>query len=221
MNKRTAYQQLVAKRKRFKFQHGLINPSETPYDVDEIDPWAQWQNNLDAQILVVGQDYCDECTYIRTKAKVERFPHTYEYPSNANLKDLFALLGYDLGHPTNPNRHNPVFFTNAVMALKPGKMSSNFKDSWLKESRTEFLNPLIEIIQPKIIISLGRAAAKTLGAIFGFKIASLTTLANESPVKAGQTLIFPVFHPGGLGFATRPRDQQINDWLKIKEWLQE
>ncbi|MBK8652548.1 MAG: hypothetical protein IPN20_01110 [Haliscomenobacter sp.] len=106
MNKRTAYQQLVAKRKRFKFQHGLINPSETPYDVDEIDPWAQWQNNLDAQILVVGQDYCDECTYIRTKAKVERFPHTYEYPSNANLKDL--LRSWDMTSGTRPIRTGTI-----------------------------------------------------------------------------------------------------------------
>ena len=50
-----------------------------------------WQNNLDAQILVVGQDSCDECTCIKTKAKVERFPHRYEYPSNVKQRNTARL----------------------------------------------------------------------------------------------------------------------------------
>ncbi len=60
-----------------------------------------WQNNLDAQILVVGQDSCDECTCIKTKAKVERFPHRYEYPSNVKQRNP-ALLASARVFPPMP-----------------------------------------------------------------------------------------------------------------------
>ena len=84
---------------------------------------------------MVGQEFSDVGTYIKTEGKVERYPEKYEYPSNKNLNEFCSLIGLDVGHPYAPNRTNPVFFTNAVMALKSGAMSANFKDSWLKESR--------------------------------------------------------------------------------------
>lgn len=57
MDKALAYKQLVNKRKNYAFKNGLLNPSITKFDIDEIDPWAQWQNNIDADILVIGQEY--------------------------------------------------------------------------------------------------------------------------------------------------------------------
>lgn len=219
MNRETAYRALVEKRKNHVFANDLINPSNTDFDIDEIDPWAQWQNNINAEIVVVGQEYANFETYIRTKALVERFSDRYEYPSNKNLKEYFEILGFDIGHPTNPNRENPIFFTNAVMGLKPGSMSSNFRTSWLKESREEFLKPLLDIIQPKIIIAIGAKATKSLGTIYGFKVTSHKNSVENSPFVSGQTYVFPVFHTGGLGLSNRPKHLQIADWTRIKDEL--
>lgn len=131
--KSKAYIDLVAFRKQFNFKSsGLINPAKTSFDTDVIEPWAQWQNNLDADILVVGQEFSDYETYIQTKGKVEITPNVYQYPSNKNLKEYIGKLGYEIGHLTSPNRDNPIFLTNAVMGLKKPPMSSNFKTSWLK-----------------------------------------------------------------------------------------
>jgi DNA polymerase len=219
MDKQIAYRELVNKRKKYRFNNGLTNPSETSYDIDEIDPWAQWQNNLNADILVVGQEYSDLDTFNRTEAKVERYSDRYEYPSNKNLKEYFEILGYDIGHPSYPNQSHPIFFTNAVMGLKSGSMSGNFRDSWLTESREHFLKPLIDIIQPKIIIAIGAKATKSLGVIYNFKVTSHKSMVENSPIKHGSKLIFPVYHIGGLGLSNRPKAQQIIDWTKIKNYL--
>lgn len=149
MDKEIAYRQLVEKRKTHVFKNGLVNPSETNFDIDEIDPWTQWQNNIHANILVVGQEFTNVEVYERTEGKVERLPDRYEYPSNKNIKEYFDILEYDLGHPLNPNKENKIFFTNAVSGLKSGSMSSNFKDTWLSESREHFLKPLIDLFNQK------------------------------------------------------------------------
>jgi uracil-DNA glycosylase len=74
------------------------------------------------------------------------------------LIKLFQRLNIDIGKPSQPNANAPTFFTNAILGIKKNGMSSKVKAIWEKESTEEFLKPLIEIIQPKIIITLGKVA---------------------------------------------------------------
>jgi hypothetical protein len=66
--KKAQYKALVEKRKTCRERQNIIhndgerywNPNEyelLKYDCDEINAWAQWQNSLDANILLVGQDW--------------------------------------------------------------------------------------------------------------------------------------------------------------------
>lgn len=114
-----------------------------------------------------------------------------------------------------------MFFTNAVMGLKDGSMSANFKDRWLKESREEFLEPLIEIIKPKVVIPSGTKATLTLGRLYGFPGGSHADMVRTSPVYVtGGPTIFPVYHTGGLGLRNRSKLLQIEDWKHINYHLQ-
>ena len=69
-DKETKYYKLVEKRKNYKFKE-LKNPSDILdgiYDNEiSINPWSLWQNNLDAKIMVIGQDWGDENYYIKNK----------------------------------------------------------------------------------------------------------------------------------------------------------
>jgi uracil-DNA glycosylase len=151
---------------------------------------------------------------------VERVHDKYEYPANRNLVEYFKVLGYDLGHPLAPDRANPIFFTNAVMGLKNGSMSSNFSDRWLEESRREFLIPLLDVIKPKIIITIGAKPTVTIGKIYSFPVGSQTHMVNAAPIRTiAGPMVFPVFHTGGLGLVNRPKAQQLEDWRRIKTWL--
>lgn len=219
-NKQAEYAELTAKRKTFKFTEGLSNPADTGFDGDYLEPWSQWQGNLDASIVVVGQEFCDLNTFNNVKGTVERKLDVYEYPANRNLVEYFKLLDIDLGHPLAPNRGNPVFFTNAVMGLKGGSMSSNFKDTWLKESREVFLAPLLQIIQPRVIIAIGTKATASLGKVYDFPVGSHADMVTASPIRTNAgPLVFPVYHTGGLGLANRPKAQQIEDWKRIRAFL--
>jgi len=221
MNKQERYAELIQKRKRFTFRDKeLTNPSTTSYDKEYVEPWAQWQGNLDARVVVVGQEFCDLDTFIKVQGTVERFEDRFEYPANRNLREYLAFLGLDPGHPLAPNADNPVFFTNAVMGLKNGAMSSNFSDRWLEESRNEFLGPLLDIIEPCVVITIGTKATLTIGRLYGFPVGPHGAMVSASPIRTvAGPLVFPVYHTGGLGLANRPKTQQIEDWLRIKAFL--
>jgi len=215
MNKQEEYRKLVEKRKSFKFQDGLTNPSETNYDINQIEPWAQWQNNLDAEILVIGQEFCDLKTFNKCNGKVELFENVYEYPANKNLQHYLSQIGYDPGHPFSPNTKAKLFFTNCVMGLKNGKMSANFSDKWINESRTNFLEPLINIVKPKYIIGIGSKPTLSLSRIFKFKFDSMKNIIEQNAIKVNDVKIFPVYHTGGLGLRNRKKELQNKDWKKI------
>lgn len=63
-NKLFQYQALVEDRKMCNACTGLIpkmiNPSSIEsgkYDTDQIGPWTQWQGDLNAELMIVGQDW--------------------------------------------------------------------------------------------------------------------------------------------------------------------
>lgn len=57
--KRERCQALVQKRKQCRLCRGVTNCSEFPQDSDQIGPWSLWHGDLDADILLVGQDWGD------------------------------------------------------------------------------------------------------------------------------------------------------------------
>jgi uracil-DNA glycosylase len=222
MVEKEPYKKLVDKLKKFDFKDsGLKNPYKIndEYDGKHIGPWSEWQGNLEAKILVIGQDWGD-VNYFETNKGKDRDDN----PTNKNLRELFKEIGIDTGLP-NSLIPQPVFLTNAILGIKgeDGKnhMSGKVKKGWVEESTNAFTRELIDIIQPKIIITLGRMplyAIYSMGLIdskiFNKK---LKELANENPIELNNDqLLFAFSHCGGLGLANRNLDLQKEDWRKIK-----
>lgn len=220
MIKEENYKRLVEKRKNYKFPEGLKNPSEVEngiYDKEtHIGPWCRWQSNLDADIMLIGQDWGTVKYYIETKGE-----HKDNTPTNTSLRILFNEIGIDIGTPSKPNNKAPCFFTNVILGLKEGEeMAGNIKYSWVKENAIEFLKPNIEIIRPKIIITLGKRAYDAIAYIYKLKHESMKKLVTENPVKLNNgILIFAMYHCGGLGLANRNIELQKKDWKLIKKYL--
>ena len=217
MNKKDAYQALVEKRKSFKFHHGLLNPSEIEsgrYDSDHIGAWSKWQGNLDADILLVGQDWGDTHYFIENQGN-----DIDDNPTNRNLIELFLCLGIDIGMPSKPNDMAPVFFTNSILGIKEdGRMAGKVSQSWARQCTDEFLKLLVKIINPKVIITLGTYAYSEVAYMYGLKKGTLKNLISESPeIKVGNTVICPRYHCGGLGLANRKLPLQKQDWLRISD----
>lgn len=227
MNKAETYKNLISKRQSFDFKKiGLRNYSEGGFKNDYVDGWEQWHNDLNAEIMLVGQDFADWETFIKCDGKVEPEKDKYKYPTDKYLVQLFREeLGIEIGHPWTTSTAS-LFFTNAIVGLKENGMQGKPEKRWIETGRDEFLRPLIEIVQPKIIIALGQIPFQSVCAAipdminicpkisFNFK-----DIVEHSPYTAKNgMLVFAVFHCGGGGVRNRTREQQIMDWKKISQY---
>lgn len=215
-DKRQAYMTLVKKHRAFKFAE-LLNPSEIEggrYDGDHVQLWARWQGCLDAEIILVGKDFGGKDFFVKFEGGCD--PNSV---TNQNLIRLFSCLNIDLGTPLSPNKEAPVFLTNAIAGIVDTNRKGGNRISSLskRESTREFLRPLIDIVDPRIIIAMGKEAYECVSDAFGIpRIKSMRQALDEAPFQIPRSrLLFPVFHCGGLGLANRSIDKHLNDWRKI------
>jgi len=90
------------------------------------------------------------------------------------------------------------------------------------KNHTPFLIKQIEIINPKVICTLGNYATKFVLANFNAdemnKIQGITTLHGIC-TKLNERLIFPLYHPAALLYNPKLRELMIQDFNKLKEIL--
>jgi len=117
MDKRSTYDALIASRKACKVCHLLENPAQIlggQYDSSQIGPWTLWQGNLDAEIMIVGQDWGD-VRYFTTNAGHEAVRN----PTNEMLAKLLASIGIRIDPPSpQDDGGGSLFLTNAILCLK-------------------------------------------------------------------------------------------------------
>ena len=225
--KQSRYARLVQQRKEYRYKcNGIVNPSELSIDNDEhLNAWAYWHGNLDAEILVIGQDFGDVNYYKKYQGLDSNLNGT-----NKNLIKLFNQLGIILGDPLSPNHENKLYFTNAVLGAKVGQPSTKTKNGgmatpikkkdWYADTSIQFLKPVIDIVQPKVIITLGSLAYEVMSIIYQLEKKSLKKLVQTNPIiLPGSIKLFAHYHCSGLGLISRNFESQLEDWKKIKQHL--
>ena len=197
--------------------HGL--DTDRPY----INRWNLWQGNLDADIMVIGQDYgqkedgvaIEVCSYADTTN-----------PTDVRLKELF-----NEAFRINLNSNEaPMFFTNMANCYRKKRTSGGMHSGWLPICANKYMERLIRIIRPKIIIVLGRSAFEALHCMENLSVQCLDSIKSgkESYAEMIQHRyqidlgdekidVFPVYHPGANSQMNRTFKQQLEDWKKISE----
>ena len=198
--------------------HGL--DTDRPY----INRWNLWQGNLNADIMVIGQDYgqkedgvaIEVCSYSDTTN-----------PTDVRLKALFKdAFTIDLD-----SNEAPLFFTNMANCYRKKRTSGGMHSGWLPICANKYMERLIRIIRPKIIIVLGRSAFEALHCMENLSVKCL------DPIKSGKESyaemiqhcyqidlddekmdVFPVYHPGANSQMNRTFEQQLEDWKKISKY---
>src|SRR5688572_20246434 len=81
------YKTLVQARKACRAcGDGLVNPSvcaDGRYDAAHLGPWSRWQGNLDARVMIIGQDWSDRQTFEKCKGSDDM-----KNPTNRTLVEL-------------------------------------------------------------------------------------------------------------------------------------
>ena len=161
-----AYAALVAARKSCRACTGLINPAACDggtRDSDQIGPWSLWQGNLNADLLIVGQDWGDTRYFIDNGGR-----EAPRNPTNETLRRLLGSIGIDVAGPTaTDNGGGAVFLTNAILCLKEGGMQAKVSPEWFANCGSRFLRPTIDLIAPKVVVTLGEWAYRAVTAAYG------------------------------------------------------
>ncbi len=221
MTKKDRYQNLVAKFKNHRFSTPeLLNPHEIEnFDFDVINPWELWQGDLDAETMLIGQDFADsESLKINLQ---EDWRKEKSSATNYALINFFKILGYAIPEISYGGTGDlPLFFSNAILGIKKSDvphMGKQVKDIWIRESR-EYLQELIDIVQPKHIIALGEVAYKAICAIYGIKplLPLKKVIGTKVSLPDGKNL-FVVQHCSPKGMIGRSLQQQNEDWTRIND----
>ena len=91
IDKLVEYAALVSDRKACHRCSGLFNPSEVEHgslDSNQIGPWSLWQGNLEAALMVVGQDWGDVAYFPKNRGRGLARSGT-----NRALVELLAVAG--------------------------------------------------------------------------------------------------------------------------------
>ena len=215
----------------------------------QINLWSHWQGSLDADILLLGQDWG-----ALDAEEVERIENGQTYPSvsdaaadhkyhnftDSKICELFSeALGINIRLASER-----CFFANAILCYKTGNFSSPISKKWQRNCK-QHIKELIMTIQPKTIITLGQAPLNTLRGIGtltdlngkelnnsyfkSFVGNVIFTQKEKALVFSAETLdnasftctVFPMIHPSPLALRYRKEDEQVNDWKEVGKFLKE
>ena len=222
ISKLATYQALVEERKACRAcAPSLINPSVCEggaHDSGHIGPWTLWQGKLDSDLMVVGQDWGDQQYFVTNRGR-----DLAKNPTNKTLQKLVKSIGVEIEEPTpQDSGGGKIFLTNAVLCLKrEGRMQGKTDEKWFTNCSL-FLRRTIEIVHPKVIVTLGERAYGAITDLYGIerqKFRSAVECEDGIELEVGIRL-FPVYHCGARILNThRPWPQQIEDWEKIRAAL--
>lgn len=160
--------------------------------------WTDWMNHLDASVMIIGQDWgpCEDMKKLYERFCLgENWKYLIEEEKSLTKRNLIKFLSI-----TNQNANlNDFYITNAIMCARCG---NNYRGNNidLKYSTLEcscFLKRQIEIVKPKVIVTLGYYPLLALSCIFNFSIEdNLTKTILKYPyIKLDDLVIVPCFHP--------------------------
>src|SRR4051794_10263053 len=117
-SKQEQYSALVRERKQCRLCAGLRNPADAelaPLDSDEVGPWSRLHGDLEARLMVIGQDWGDVRYYTANRGLDDS-----RNPTMRVLEQLLRGIGLEVSLAEYGSGPRGVFLTNAVLCLKEG-----------------------------------------------------------------------------------------------------
>lgn len=182
--------------------------------------WTDWFNRLNSEIMVIGQDwgpYRDMKKFHELLKKDKSNWKELMESEKSNTKKM--LENYIKESSDDKYSFDKIYITNAVMCARRGEdYRGNNID--LKKSTincSEYLFKQIEIVKPKVILTLGYYPLMSLSEIFNFKIAkTLKETISESPeIKMDDYVIIPLYHP----VAQIRKSEQLKQYKRIWKYI--
>ena len=217
MNDRsTRYQALVNARKACHQCNGLANASTLragEFDSTAIGPWTRWLGDLNARILVVGQDWGDRHAFEK-QAGVDVSSNA----TNKMLRELLCSIGIRVPDVCVTDAPFGVFLTNAILCFKDHGSQSAVRSEWFDVCGPRFLRPHIDIINPRVVVCMGQRAYGAVLSAYDLPAPKNWRATVEGPgvTLPGGSIAMAVYHCGERILNThRNYEMQVKDWQRI------
>lgn len=201
---------LAEKRKSFTYNGytAIGDYNNGSYECDYVSPFSISAHNIDADIMVILQDWCSEEGFGKTvDQETLKYGYTPSVKTNVNLKKLL-FDNFNLGI-------EDTYATNLFPFIKYGEMNARIPAKDLLSAALDFSVPMIDIIQPKLVICLGKDTFNAIRKACRLKVVYSIDEAVNSHFSYKNTEIFGMAHTGMLGKNNRNRggvDRVTDDW---------
>lgn len=158
--------------------------------------------SIDSKILFIGE------APGRLGADVSKIPFFGDQTGN-NFEELIESIGWN---------RKMFFITNSVLCNPRDDLGNNTKpkDSEIKTCSV-YLKQVIEIIDPKIIITLGEKALKGLNYICKHNIVLRKNVGY--PILWNGYIVFPLYHCSPKAFINRSKKLQLQDYKYLDNYV--
>lgn len=162
------------------------------------------EGSLDAQIMLIGEAPGER------EAKTGR---PFVGASGRFLDELLASIGL---------KREDVYITNVVKDRPPENRDPTPEEIALY---TPLLAQQIEIIQPRVVATLGRFAMSYAMQLFNVpfngtpKISELHGQVLEGKASYGPVAVVPLFHPAVALYSTQRRDTLLEDFQALRRFI--
>jgi DNA polymerase len=128
------------------------------------------------------------------------------------LESLLAIIGFS---------RKDVFICNVLKCRPPGNREPSPQEI---QTCTPYLDKQIEIIQPKVIVTLGSHSSAYIFSKAGLAFQSITQMHGkfyDAAILGGKAIVFPTFHPAAALYSAKYKEQIISDFKLLKQKLAE
>lgn len=179
-----------------------------------VSPWTKSGCNLDAEVMVVGQDWASADTLVGNgRPDPDRARLGYDCKSRTN-RNLDRLLREHLGLD-----RADCYLTNMFPFVKPGKKNADIPPGDMERCAKEFTLEEVRIVAPRLVLCLGLKTFKGFRGAVGLPKPRNVDEAVDAPFDFEGSTVYCVAHVGTQGENQRGRDQVAADWQRIASSL--
>lgn len=182
--------------------------------------WTDWFHRLNAEIMIIGQDWGPYADMKRLHELLEEDKSNWKELMESEKSNTKKMLEkYIIESSNHKYSLDNFYITNAIMCARQGELyrgnNISLKVSTLNCS--EYLLRQVEIVKPKVILTLGYYPLMALSKIFHFKIGkTLKESILENPeIVVEHYIIIPLYHP----VAQIRHNEQLEQYKRIWKYI--
>ena len=215
--KRKALLQLAKRRKKDRLKpHACLADFDSGfYECKYVSPWSKSACNVDAEVMIIGQDWVSwdhlerECDKKRQERR--RTGQDCSSRTNTNLREFLRCMGLQFCE---------TYATNVFPFIKRGKKSARVPRRDLVSCAKTYALPQIEIVSPRMAICLGQKAFEAVCRAAGQRPKDWSRARSPGlHTRIGSVKIYGLPHPSRMN-VRGGRDAVVRRWRLLGQHFQ-